>query len=716
MVAERAEGAPSAFIAGGGFSALKASCKAIEVGKRQWGEDPAEDIYVDICFSYLHGYNGPTFGEKNLFEPENLLTTPPLLENSTSRVNDEKSDGTEDASKTCFPVENHAAQINATNSLEEIQKEKESGPHEAVCMMNVDKNALKQTPKPSNHVTTTGVSGLPRALCGDVNGSHGQKQAHRNDEILPFEKDARFSEQKKQVSLTQTYNVVDARGSIAKDPEQPDIQHKNVFEAENGQKIQTRRGIATEKVDSLKPKLKASATGAMKQLSRTYSRNSTASGAALKSESGVSPEDKQKSSKSRDSETMNSRNSTVSGNEGLEEAANEDEIQPYVVEKGSTDDDAAFTSLGGIDAGLDSDTSSLHSGAMFPANSEESGDAAGGPSESRGEERDDIVDKKVRSIQNIFQKKLSIKHAMQLLRKASLAAEKPDAKKQGETKKGEPQRIAEEKVNTSVGQNHDVAGSGGDKKVVKETTGKRSGRAVELQRTMSITKVANFVRKMSLARKQSTHDTGAGTAATELEGVGTEGEAPAAVKAHEENEAINESRPDTLGRRFSIQQFGNVAARIGSAGILAGSPKAAHRLSHRENDSKTAEKMTSNNAGDRVIGIESSESDEIMPSAPSKSADAEEGAAELESATGAGPNPRVNRRFSIQQLVQTVKRLGSESKRGSVPTPQTDNNPTDTQTGNAERNIERQVQRTTILQRLFSVTKSDEMPDETNEM
>lgn len=62
----------SPFIAAGGFDALKRACNDIAVGRTQYTKDVAEDMYVDLHFTYADEYDGPCFGEREVILPQQV--------------------------------------------------------------------------------------------------------------------------------------------------------------------------------------------------------------------------------------------------------------------------------------------------------------------------------------------------------------------------------------------------------------------------------------------------------------------------------------------------------------------------------------------------------------------------------------------------------------------------------------------------------------------
>lgn len=100
----------SAFIKAGGFDALKACTSDIVVTSRRIGNDPHEDIFVDIFFNFMDAYTGVSFGEIDVMAPSTQEAVLNFLSNAACQ---NEWGGSHDSVEGFTPMSSRAEQDNS---------------------------------------------------------------------------------------------------------------------------------------------------------------------------------------------------------------------------------------------------------------------------------------------------------------------------------------------------------------------------------------------------------------------------------------------------------------------------------------------------------------------------------------------------------------------------------------------------------------------------
>lgn len=717
---------------------MKICADVIDVTERQCGADPEEDVFVDICFTFIEGYKGPSFGETNLvpshspedrtmpFYKENQAGSniakdeiegifSPVLQGAQEQKveNEAKHEGESDSDDGSIIATSLLQQKAALNEFQRVPCDDESlidkqNILDAPTVETAPKH-LPKTNEPSDRIIPTTISRLysTASMKQKENVSAGDGAAARLVNAQRF-------------TIEKRTNAVEERDNSGNTRKVPVIEASKAMKDQNTAHSLTEQEKKTQSVRTIHPRQKP-ITGVLLTLKRSLSRRKSELGFGDSGHPAEGHEGSQKQGQSVDNpedftgDGPKEFSCTKEGRDLFDERepdADACEIEPAMDEtRGLLPAECTnLTESASPDCYLPSDDCS-----QSPEH-----DVAVGVDDTCGNEQNFFDQDKMTSTQAVkkLQRNLSMKKAIDVVRKIGSTGERKNKQKTELSAENHRQTItAEDNAMIAKDESPDHPKRKGVP--TRQASVKRGAEGSHLNRRLSIQSAVNAVRKIGSVAKgemENNKEQLGNDVMDEHNAIIVEEQGELRRdEEHEDDEMriVNEAltiptNGADLQRKFSIQKVVHVARRIGSAGIPEASPRAAHKLSHQENRERQLRSPTQSHAKEECteaqstaeVGADEPE-DEITKDIQPVGRNTEDIRSNEDINTTAENSTRLQRKFSIQKAVAVVKRIGSGGKRFQNEDKQTIRTGDGAYQGHLEGGLVQET-RPNVMRKLFS--------------
>lgn len=689
----------SPFIAAGGFDALKRACTEIVVGPRQSG-DPAEDVYVDLHFTYADGYDGPCFGETE-------VTLSPGVKNqavvngegglSSLSNQDTGCNGSESVQLASGDHQESGVTASDDGSLEAIsifRQESALSTSDQVSnfgeemlgfLSQGNAKAIPQKDEPSDLVAAAGISHISPAPDNSHNDgpvcelrSNDVAAGHNPDET----KVTTASSPEIPVTVVHSVGTPSTNSKLADSAE---VKQRETTIEDLGKETRGKQHLEAGQVQLNEDNRqsgcgllrKTSITGVFKTLHRSFSRDRTGSG-------GKDHVKETKDHTNQDRDTV----AHLGSDEPTTAASTEEPVGIEVNISKTTSHIASEQELvvvadsaeqsGTVDTGAGNVSRNIRSAEErhLPTENE----TISPDSEQMNADDEPTVDNELlKALQGAVKlhRMLSIKQAIDAVRRIGSGGQrsKKNAEGQASVVQGSRNGIeesADAPKQTAAKPMHDT-------EQFRTTEDKKAAvHAKSLHRKLSTKKAVEVVRRIGSAGGQLSKTAGdqLPQESNDLDhGVADENAVSPAAPEEISDQSMLESEdvlrvPENatkLHRKFSMQKVADAIRRIGSAGRQSPRTTDEHNGNHHaglgQGDMAAKEEIQSEPAMAREQPIEVSVPNEILPAEPEMDS---EQPVEDRGVFKSVQNGTLQRKFSIRKAVEAVKRVGSGSV-GSGP-------------------------------------------------